>query len=1248
MSKKIYRKCHKVLSTIVVFSMLYGPSYVMEASAFSKDEQAQKNTASGSFLDLNQVSNWAKDAVLKVKEQGIMVGDPTGRFRPLDKMTRKEVASTMASVLHLTKQKGSPSSFRDVSAADWAKDAIEAVKTAGIMRGDEKGNFHPNAPMTREEFAVLLVNVIKADTKEKGNILPFADKNQVSTWAGAAVQVALEQGLLRGDGKNFNPTKSVQRQEVASVLSRLIDLTASSSQYAVINAIKGDTVTINGSAYRVAENLKGLLNEENAAVLQKANIDFESANQVVTKITYLELVTGGSPAKTGEKEFSGNLVLNGNGMIVEGDLVVASDYITVSNLTVLNNFTIKKMLQNDFYAKELTVKGMTSIQGGDENTVKFENSQLQSVDVTKQDVRVVSSGSTTVQNINVSTNAAIEADSTARIQQITISDGAQTVSLQGTVQQVVVASSSPVTVAGNADIASVTVNGSGSVALNNSGSVGQLQVNNPQSRVTTGPSSQVGGVTLGNGVPASVVSGVTTSSSASQSSSGGSSSGSSSGGNTAPKLIKNFVDPQLVLLASGNYMIDLSQYLKDDEQSALKFGAASQNNSVAKATVTGNILTIMPQGKGTSKITVVADDQAGKKTTASFNLSVNDSIPDQSVQLGSSNLILNLNSLFVNTSNDPLNYTAIINNTDIATLSLSDGTLTLHPLQVGIATVTVTASNAGSSITQTFKLNVSAPPNVVPSISTVPSQTLQVGGNAQQLDLSGYLHDEDNDPLTVTADTNDHSIATVTVSGDTLTLTPVGVGQTEIALTVNDGRGGTATASIPVEVQAAPLINHNPTVDSISKQTLQVGGNAQQLDLSGYLHDEDNDPLTVTADTNDHSIATVTVSGNTLTLTPVGVGQTEIALTVSDGRGGTATASIPVEVKAAPVGQNQTPKVISSIYEQVLTAGVTNARTFDLTQLFEDPDGDALTFTAVPQTSDIVAASVSGNLLTLTPGSTAGSTKVQITADDGNGGTATYDLIVRNAPLAPNGQVEIRTKQGVKDSIIYDLSSIFPNQTTFQIYEGTPDSTFTGPVTLNGRTWTWNGNLGLLVWVIGTDGSAVVLHVTVDPQGSEDLYFSQYMDMGSGHTAIQLFYNPVGDTSKTVSGYELEVHQYNLNTGQKTSYIQTLFPFYKGMPYLFIDQMFYDLFDIAPVTYFNDELVIYDPGNTVTTGFVLKKNGVVIDVLGDPTSQSKFMPNGGTIIRKSGIHAGSSSFNLYGEWNSFPVGTLQYLGAHTP
>ncbi|KAF6583593.1 hypothetical protein H6F38_36160, partial [Paenibacillus sp. EKM208P] len=76
----------------------------------------------------------------------------------------------------------------------------------------------------------------------------------------------------------------------------------------------------------------------------------------------------------------------------------------------------------------------------------------------------------------------------------------------------------------------------------------------------------------------------------------------------------------------------------------------------------------------------------------------------------------------------------------------------------------------------------------------------------------------------------------------------------------------------------------------------------------------------------------------------------------------------------------------ATIYEQVLTAGVTNARSYDLSQLFSDADGDALTFTSTVESTGMVNAEVNGSTLTLTPGNQAGSTKVTITANDGHGG----------------------------------------------------------------------------------------------------------------------------------------------------------------------------------------------------------------------------------------------------------------------
>lgn len=45
----------------------------------------------------------------------------------------------------------------------WAADAVELVSQKGIMQGDEKGNFNPKKPPTREELAVVLARLI---TKE--------------------------------------------------------------------------------------------------------------------------------------------------------------------------------------------------------------------------------------------------------------------------------------------------------------------------------------------------------------------------------------------------------------------------------------------------------------------------------------------------------------------------------------------------------------------------------------------------------------------------------------------------------------------------------------------------------------------------------------------------------------------------------------------------------------------------------------------------------------------------------------------------------------------------------------------------------------------------------------------------------------------------------------------------------------------------------------------------------------------------
>ncbi|MNM23307.1 Bacterial Ig-like domain (group 2) [compost metagenome] len=520
---------------------------------------------------------------------------------------------------------------------------------------------------------------------------------------------------------------------------------------------------------------------------------------------------------------------------------------------------------------------------------------------------------------------------------------------------------------------------------------------------------------------------------------------------------------------------------------------------------------------------------------------------------------------------------------------------------------------------------------------------------ARTIDLANAFWDPDGDSLTYTAVSSASNVAAVSVNGTILTVTPANVGSANITFTASDGRGGSASQTFLLTVTPAP--NLNPIiVQAPADAALTVGDAVYSVNLGSVFSDPDGDPLTFEAVSSDPSVATVSINGGTAAVQALAAGTATIQVKALDGRGGEGTAFFQVNVAAGgnPPAPNQAPAAVSVIYEQVLTSGVTNPRTYDLSQLFEDADGDNLTFTAAVQSADIAGASISGSFLTLTPGTVAGSSLVTITAADGRGGIGTYSFAVRNAPLVPSGKVEIHTKQGVTNPVTYDLSALFPGQTSFTVYSGTPDSTFTGPATLSGKTWTWDGSSMLTYWVIGANGTAAVIQVTADPQGTADLYFSQYMSLDNSRNALELFFNPVGDTSQPVTGYSLEIHQYNVSTHTPKVWNQSIINIYKGMPYIFIDSTFPDYFDITNTVYYNDEMDLFQSSTMVTTGFVLKKNGVTIDVLGDPNGTTQFMPNGGTIIRKSGIRAGSSAFDQTGEWNSYATGTTQYFGQHTP
>ncbi|WP_144512748.1 albumin-binding GA domain-containing protein [Bacillus sp. FJAT-22090] len=377
-------------------------------------------------------------------------------------------------------------------------------------------------------------------------------------------------------------------------------------------------------------------------------------------------------------------------------------------------------------------------------------------------------------------------------------------------------------------------------------------------------------------------------------------------------------------------------------------------------------------------------------------------------------------------------------------------------------------------------------------------------------------------------------------------------------------------------------------------------------------------------------------------------GTSEVIYTVthlaSGKKANTGIISVSVVIPPQPSG-NQNPIVEGIIPSQVVTEGITESRSFDLSQLFSDPDGDSLSYNLVNNDLGITNATINNGNLFIAPGSIAGETTITIEADDRKGGTTSTTVTVRNAPLVNNGFRKVVTKQGV-DQISFDLSEYFPGQSEFLVYEGTRYFVLHDPELLKGNVWTGNA-MDRYVWLIADDGTAIVLDITSVAQGTSEIYFSEYLDGGDGRIALELYYN--GITNSELTGYELEVYKYVKATKTIQVSKTPIFSDKVNSPYILISGIFYDFMDLTKTTYYNDDsLDIYNPNKYAVTAFVLKKNGRIVDILGDINSQEQFLKNGGTIVRKSKIYTGSQNFNLNGEWNVFPKGTYGYMGTHTP
>ena len=191
---------------------------------WTPDEPEEPSTdVSDLFIDI-AANAWYKDAVQYAYDNGLMTGVSANEFAPEATTTRAMIVSMLARLENVTSAESV--GFSDVSDGDWYATAVNWAATEGIVSGTGEGDFSPNAAITREQLAAMLMNYAAykgQDVSARANLSAYSDAAAISSWANDVMSWSVAEGLISGMTEDtLQPQGSATRAQVAAILERFL------------------------------------------------------------------------------------------------------------------------------------------------------------------------------------------------------------------------------------------------------------------------------------------------------------------------------------------------------------------------------------------------------------------------------------------------------------------------------------------------------------------------------------------------------------------------------------------------------------------------------------------------------------------------------------------------------------------------------------------------------------------------------------------------------------------------------------------------------------------------------------------------------------------------------------------------------------------------------------------------------------------------------------------------------------------
>lgn len=168
--------------------------------------------------------DWASGAIGVLAARGVVTGKTIQSFDPAAPVSRAEFAAMIMRALGLSAE--AKASFADVSEDAYYFDAVAMAERLGIVRGMPDGLFRPDASIAREDMMVmtyqaLLAAGIAADEQASVDLTLFADASLISDYAADGIGALAELGIVQGHRNLLQPQAPATRAEAAALIYRL-------------------------------------------------------------------------------------------------------------------------------------------------------------------------------------------------------------------------------------------------------------------------------------------------------------------------------------------------------------------------------------------------------------------------------------------------------------------------------------------------------------------------------------------------------------------------------------------------------------------------------------------------------------------------------------------------------------------------------------------------------------------------------------------------------------------------------------------------------------------------------------------------------------------------------------------------------------------------------------------------------------------------------------------------------------------